>query len=98
VARAYWDALEGAEPGAYNVSSGSATSIADILAGLSAHTRLRVVQRTDPSLLRAHEVMEISASHDKLTQATGWRPRIPLEQTLSDTLEWWRERVKARSS
>jgi GDP-4-dehydro-6-deoxy-D-mannose reductase len=39
--------------------------------------------------------MEICGSHDKLTSATGWHPEIPLERTLADTLEWWREKLAA---
>jgi GDP-4-dehydro-6-deoxy-D-mannose reductase len=39
--------------------------------------------------------MEIRGTHDKLTEATGWMPEIPLEQTLRDTLDWWRERTGA---
>jgi GDP-4-dehydro-6-deoxy-D-mannose reductase len=27
----------------------------------------------------------------RLTECTGWRPEIPLEQTVADTLAWWRE-------
>ena len=27
--------------------------------------------------------------------ATGWEPAIPLERTLSDTLAWWREEIRA---
>lgn len=96
VVRAYWDALEEADAGVYNVSAGSATAITDILAGLCAHTKLRVVQRTEPTLLRKHDVMEIYASHDKLTQAIGWQPEIPLEKTLRDTLDWWRAEVGAK--
>jgi GDP-4-dehydro-6-deoxy-D-mannose reductase len=96
VVGAYWLALEHAEPGAYNVSSGEATAVADILARLAALSHLEVRQRTDPERLRPHEVMEITASHDKLTKATGWQPRIPLHQTLRDTLDWWRARTKAR--
>ena len=40
--------------------------------------------------------MEIRGSHDKLTQATGWQPEIPLDDTLRDTLDWWRARTRAR--
>lgn len=96
VVGAYWLALERAKPGAYNVSSAEATAIADILARLAALSHLEVRHRIDPERLRPHEVMEITASHDKLTQATGWEPRIPLDQTLRDTLDWWRARAKAR--
>ena len=44
-------------------------------------------KNVDPAKLRAHEVMEIRGSHDRLHAATGWRPEIPLEQTLRDTLD-----------
>ena len=87
VVRAYVLLAERAGPGAYNVCSGESVSIADILAGLARHAGVGVDQRTDPERVRAGEVMEIRGSHEKLTQATGWRPEIPLDRTLADTLE-----------
>ena len=98
VVRAYRLALEHAEPGAYNVCSGRSSVIGDILAALARESPLDVRQRTDPSLLREKEVMEIRGSHDKLSAATGWQPEIPLERTLRDALDWWRERVRAEAA
>jgi GDP-4-dehydro-6-deoxy-D-mannose reductase len=95
VVRAYWLALEAAPVGAYNVCSGRSAAVADILAGLARLTELAVEQHTDPALLRENEVMEIRGSHDRLTQATGWEPEIPLERMLADTLEFWRARMTA---
>ena len=95
VVRAYWLLLERGQPGAYNVGSGVATSIADILAALAGDSSLEVRQRTDPGRLRPHEVMEIRASYEKLRGTTGWEPQVPLDRTLRDTLDWWRERVAA---
>ena len=95
VVGAYWLALESASPGIYNVCSGEATAIADILAALVEQSGLEVEQQTDPGRLRAHEVMDIHGSHRKLTEATGWRPELPLEQTLADTLGWWRAEVRS---
>jgi GDP-4-dehydro-6-deoxy-D-mannose reductase len=92
VVRAYWLAAEHGEPGIFNVCSGVSVRVADILARLAALTELRVEQRTDPSRLRKHEVMDIRGSHERLTAATGWRPEIPIERTLADTLDWWRDR------
>jgi GDP-4-dehydro-6-deoxy-D-mannose reductase len=43
--------------------------------------------------LRAHDVPEIRGSAERFGQATGWRPQIPLERTVADALEWWRERL-----
>ena len=77
--------------------SGEAVAIADIVSGLAREARLQVEQRTDPDRLRATEVMEIRGSHERLTDATGWRPEIPLDQTLSDALADWRERLGAEA-
>ena len=98
VVRAYWLALERAQPGAYNVCRGESVPVADILSGLARLATVQVDQRTDPDRLRAVEVMEIRGSHERLTDATGWRPEIPLEQTLADTLAYWRERVRAEAA
>jgi GDP-4-dehydro-6-deoxy-D-mannose reductase len=89
---AYWLALEQPRPGVYNVCSGKTWSAADILAGLTGLTDVHVDHRTDAKLLREGEVLEIRGAHDRLTQATGWDPRIPFEETLADTLGFWRER------
>jgi GDP-4-dehydro-6-deoxy-D-mannose reductase len=95
VVRAYWLCLERAEPGPYNVCSSRSVAIAEILAGLARHTQLEVRTRTDPKHFRKNEVMDIRGSHDKLTRATGWEPKILLDQTLHDMLDWWRARTGA---
>lgn len=92
VVRAYVLLLESGEPGAYNICSGASRSAADILAALAQESPLDVKHETDPARLRKHEVMDIRGSHDKLTKATGWKPEIAFEQTIKDTLDWWRAR------
>ena len=95
VVRAYWLVAAQGTPDVFNVCSGRSTSVSDILGRLAAHSTLEVEGRVDPARLREGEVMEIRGSHDKLTDATGWQPEIDLDQTLRDTLDWWRERVAA---
>ena len=56
VVRAYWLALERADPGVYNVCSGRSTEIGEILAGLARLAGVEFEQTTDPALLREHEV------------------------------------------
>jgi GDP-4-dehydro-6-deoxy-D-mannose reductase len=95
IARAYWLALEHAEPDVFNLCSGHAISVSDILTRLAAHSSLEIERRTDPARLRASDVMEIRGSHEKFSAATGWQPEVDFDQTLRDTLDWWRERVAA---
>ncbi len=98
IVRAYWLVLEGGHPGPLNVCSGRSTSIAALLECFGELTELEIEQRTDPERLRKHEVMEIRGSHERLTQATGWQPELPLTRTLGDTLDWWRERLRVEEA
>lgn len=48
--------------------------------------------RADPALVRANDPLEIRADAKALGAVTGWRPEVPLSETLHDV---WRE-VSAR--
>ena len=94
VARAYRLLASRAEPGAYNVSSGRSVSAVEqvaLLADLLAP--IEVAQVTDQTRVRAHEVMDLCGANDRITAVTGWRPAIPLEQTMRDMLEWWQREL-----
>jgi GDP-4-dehydro-6-deoxy-D-mannose reductase len=88
VVRAY--ALASTLDGAFNVCSGSSTSVAELVAMVAGHARISVHHEVDPARLRDHDARDMRGSHDRLTAATGWKPEIPLDQTIRDTLDWWR--------
>ncbi|HEX8743035.1 MAG TPA: GDP-mannose 4,6-dehydratase [Thermoleophilaceae bacterium] len=90
VARAYWSALQSGAAAVYNVCSGTATTVATLIERLRTMTDLEIQTRTDPGLLRPQDVLEVRGSAAKLEAATGWRPEIPLDRTIADTLDWWR--------
>jgi GDP-4-dehydro-6-deoxy-D-mannose reductase len=98
VVRAYRLLAERAQPGTYNVCSGVSRSARELIAGLAAAAGMELDHVVDPDLVRPNEVMELRGSADRLRAATGWEPEIPLEQTLADTLAWWRERLRAGQS
>jgi GDP-4-dehydro-6-deoxy-D-mannose reductase len=90
-------ALRG-DPTIYNIGSGRSVSAADqvrLLAELVAPIQVR--QIVDPDRLRAHEVMDLRGDHDRLSATTGWKPEIPLRQTMSDTIEWWKQELSSRA-
>jgi GDP-4-dehydro-6-deoxy-D-mannose reductase len=76
--------------GVFNVSSGRSVSASELVRMLAeVIAPIEVSHTVDPARVRAHEVMDLAGSHERLTAATGWRPVIPLEQTLKETIEWW---------
>jgi GDP-4-dehydro-6-deoxy-D-mannose reductase len=92
--RAYEALAERGRPGVpYNVCSGRARSMRELLDILLSHSRSRIRVELDPSRLRPSDNPVILGSHDRLTADTGWTPQIPIEQTLADLLEYWRRQA-----
>jgi GDP-4-dehydro-6-deoxy-D-mannose reductase len=94
--RAYHALAEHGHPGRpYNVCSGRAYSMRELLDILLSHARVRVRVEVDPARLRPSDNPVILGSHTRLTADTGWTPSIPIEQTLVDLLRYWRRAAAA---
>ncbi|HET6203816.1 MAG TPA: NAD-dependent epimerase/dehydratase family protein [Planctomycetota bacterium] len=78
---------EGSTGLAYNLGSGRAVAVRDLLEALLARARVRPEVEVDPARLRAGEPAEVCASIDRLSKATGFEPRIPLERSAADVLD-----------
>jgi GDP-4-dehydro-6-deoxy-D-mannose reductase len=86
--------MEQGEPGeAYNVASGISHPMRWYLDELIKQVRLPVEVRTDPTLLRTAEAQRLQVDISKLQGQTGWKPTIPLHQTLAAMMETCRATV-----
>ncbi len=95
--RAYRAILERGTPGRpYNVCSGIAYAVADILHGLLAVARVPIEVRVDPARLRPNDTPLVLGDATRLRAELGWRPEIPIDRTLCDLLEYWRGVVQAQ--
>jgi GDP-4-dehydro-6-deoxy-D-mannose reductase len=93
--RAYRDILEKGRPGVtYNVCSGRATKIRDVLDLLVAMSRVPLHVRVDPNRLRRSDTPLLLGNPTRLENETGWTPAIPLAQTLSELLDYWRKEIE----
>ena len=95
MARAYAAALSLGESGTFNVGTGHAVAIAEILDILIALARIPVRAELDPSRVRGGEPTRFALDATRFRQKTGWSPRIALADSLRDTLDHWRS-VSAR--
>jgi GDP-4-dehydro-6-deoxy-D-mannose reductase len=94
VVRAYRLLIEEGEPGeAYNVCSGHDLAISELADRLVAMASRPMRLEGDPGLQRPVDVPVLRGDYTKLHKATGWDPRIELDQTLRDVLDEWRDRV-----
>jgi GDP-4-dehydro-6-deoxy-D-mannose reductase len=78
---------------AYNLCSGRATTVGEIIEHARRAARVEIGHEVDPERLRAHDVAEVRGSPRRIMEASGWSPAIPLEQTVADALDYWRARL-----
>lgn len=88
VVRAYLLLLSKGKPGEiYNVGRGEGFSLRNIIKTAANILGLDVVIAVDRNLLRPTDPQYLVGSIEKIHHETGWRPQIPMEQTLRDMLE-----------
>lgn len=92
--RAYRDMMRSATPGVpYNICSGHAVAIRDLVQMFRERSQVAVRVETDPTRFRPTDTPLLLGDHTKLTADTGWTPKIPLEQTVDDLLAYWRQAI-----
>ena len=74
----------------YNVCSGTAYQMQDILDGLLANSAVAVSIRHDHARMRLSDNPLLLGNRSRITRDLGWSPEIPLSKTLSDLLDYWR--------
>lgn len=93
VVRAYCCLMEGGVSGeTYNVGTGHALEIQEILNLILSMAKVKIRSEVDPKKLRPVDVPVIEPDISRLQAATGWKPEIPFRQTVEETLNYWRRK------
>jgi GDP-4-dehydro-6-deoxy-D-mannose reductase len=99
VVRAFLAVAQRGQPGqAYNIGSGRARSIREVLDLLLSHSTTSIQVRKDPARLRPVDVPLLVADISYLHAHTGWEPLIELEHALEQTLNYWRTVVAQKGT
>jgi GDP-4-dehydro-6-deoxy-D-mannose reductase len=85
VVAAYLALLTDGVPGEiYNVARGEGISLREIFQRVAALLGVSAEPYADSALTRAHDIPYLVGDAAKLRRATGWAPKLTLEQTLRD--------------
>ena len=79
----------------YNVCTGRAMAIGELLDRLVSLARVKVTVRVDPQRFRPVDQPLLVGNAGRLQQELGWSPTIPLSQTLDDLMAYWRQTLSA---
>ena len=78
----------------FNVGSGTAVAVADLLEILVRASRVPIRTELDQDRVRAGVPPVLLLDSSRFRGATDWSPAIALERSLSDTLDFWRQTVR----
>ncbi len=89
--RAYRAIVNGAGPAeVFNVCSGTAIKISELLDRLIALARVEVTVQVDPARYRPNDTPVLLGDPTRIRSRFGWTPEIGIDRTLEDLLEYWR--------
>lgn len=96
IVRAYRLIAERGKSGeVYNVGAGRAYIIRNLLDMLVRMARTRIIVQVDPMKIRPVDLPVMYGNINKLVVDTGYRPRYGIGDTLADTLEYWRTKIRS---
>lgn len=94
--RAYRLILERGTPGRpYNVCTGRAVAIRDVLDMLLARATVPIAVTIDPERLRPNDFPVVVGDSSRIRDELSWGPTIAIEQTIDDLLAFWRGRAQS---
>ena len=77
----------------YNVCSGEAYAIGDLLNKMLSMSKCKIVIEKDPKLMRPADIPILQGDRSKLEKDTGSVFSISIEVMLENILNYWRERM-----
>ncbi len=77
----------------YNVGRGKAVEIQYILDTALSFSQKEIKVQQDPARMRASDIPVIEPDVSRIYEDTGWKAEISMEQTIEDTLDYWRNNV-----
>ncbi|MFQ6031730.1 MAG: GDP-mannose 4,6-dehydratase [Candidatus Zixiibacteriota bacterium] len=93
IVKGYRLLMKKGKPGeAYNICSGKAYSIKEVLRILICFSKKKIRVKIDEKKNRPAEIPVLAGDNSKMRKATGWKPKISIETTLEDTLNFWRRK------
>jgi GDP-4-dehydro-6-deoxy-D-mannose reductase len=92
IVAAYVALLERGRSGAvYNVCSGRGVRLTEVVAALVGRARVAVEVAMDPELVRPADVPYLVGDPSRIENEIGWSANVPIERTLDEVLDGFRE-------
>lgn len=94
IVEAYWLLTEKCDAGeAYNIGGKTTMKVGDMLDMMIKMSTKKISVKQDQKRIRPSDVTLQIPDISKFVKKTNWAPKIPVEKTFKDLLDYWREHV-----
>lgn len=94
VVEAYYKLLHHGKKGeVYNVCSGRAVRLSEILAIIADLLEVKIIPIVDESFIRPNDNMLIVGDNSKLCKDTEWYPKYNLKESINDIIQYWKSKI-----
>jgi len=94
IVRGYYLLAQKARQGeVFHLCSGQTISFRTVLDKLKGMAKTDINEITDSNRKRKLDIPILKGTYKKAAEAVGWYPKYKLEQTLIDTLQYWRKKI-----
>ncbi|UCD06685.1 MAG: GDP-mannose 4,6-dehydratase [candidate division WOR-3 bacterium] len=77
----------------YNVAGGSGYAISELVGIFSALSKKEFELKVNPTKMRKNDIPVLFGDGSKFSRLTGWSPKVKIEKTVEDILNYWRAKV-----
>lgn len=91
IARGYWmlSQIDNKHNYIFNLCSGNIYSIEEIIAMYEKILGVKFELNVEPKRLRGYDIQLLAGNANAIKHSVGWKAEIPLQQTLTDLLQYW---------
>lgn len=91
IARGYWmlSQIDNKHNFIFNLCSGRIFAIDEIIRMFEGIVGEKFTLNVEPKRLRGYDIQLLAGNASAIEHSTGWKAEIPLQQTLTDLLEYW---------
>lgn len=77
----------------YNVAHGSGYAISELVGIFAALSKKEFELKVNPTKMRKNDIPVLFGDGSKFSRLTGWSPKVKIEKTIEDILNYWRAKV-----
>jgi len=77
----------------FNIAAGNGYTISELVGVFASLSKKEFELKVNPTRIRKNDIPVLLGDGSKFSQLTGWSPKVKIEKTIEDLLNYWRAKI-----